>query len=138
MLREATRRLGLGKRRMVHCGVAASACWGDREAMNRRDMLRFVAGGFPAATLAAPGRLLGSTSVERTRLGVCVYCLGIRSRAERARATRTDFTDPLSFLEYCRRLGAGGPFATLVRPAALGRRASLMRPGLVRVFQAVA
>ncbi|HUT89913.1 MAG TPA: sugar phosphate isomerase/epimerase family protein [Thermoguttaceae bacterium] len=76
--------------------------------MNRRDMLRFAAGGFSAATLASAGRLLGSTSAERTPLGVCVYCLGIRSRAERARGTPADFTDPLSFLEYCRQLGAGG------------------------------
>ena len=76
--------------------------------MNRRDMLVSVAGGFSAATLGAPGRLLGSTPVETTSLGVCVYCLGIRSRAERARGAKTDFTDPLSFLDYCHGLGAGG------------------------------
>ena len=76
--------------------------------MNRRDMLVSVAGGLSAAMLGPAGRLLGSTSAERTPLGVCVYCLGIRSRAERARGTPTDFTDPLSFLEYCRQLGAGG------------------------------
>ena len=76
--------------------------------MNRRDVLRSMAGGLCAAALGAPAGLLGSTSSQRTRLGVCTYCLGIRSRAERARGTGVDFSDPLCFLDHCHQIGAGG------------------------------
>jgi len=45
---------------------------------------------------------------EKKRLGICVYCLGLRNRAERARDKKSNFTEPLNFLEYCRGIGAGG------------------------------
>lgn len=74
--------------------------------MNRRDVLLSIAGGFSASVLGAPSRLLGATELKKTQLGVCVYCLGIRCRAERGRGT--DLADPVNFLEHCRQLGAGG------------------------------
>ncbi len=76
--------------------------------MNRRDVLLSVGGGLSASLLGAPGGLFASTSSDKTGLGVCVYCLGIRGRAERTRGGQADFFDPLTFLEHCRRLGAGG------------------------------
>jgi len=74
--------------------------------MNRRDVLLSIAGGFSASVLGVPARLLGATELNKTQLGVCIYCLGIRSRAERSHGT--DLTDPVNFLEHCRQLGAGG------------------------------
>ena len=41
-------------------------------------------------------------------MGVCVYCLGLRNRAERARDKNSNLADPLNFLEYCHSIGAGG------------------------------
>jgi sugar phosphate isomerase/epimerase len=76
--------------------------------MNRRDVLLSIGGGISASLLGTPRRLLGSSFSDKTGLGVCIYCLGIRSRAERQRGGRADFSDPLTFLEYCHRLGAGG------------------------------
>jgi len=67
-----------------------------------------MAGGLSAATLGAPRPLPGATPVEPTSLGVCVYSLGIRRRAARARGAEADLADPVRFLEYCRGLGAGG------------------------------
>lgn len=74
--------------------------------MNRRDVLSSIVGGLSASVLGAPARLFGAPESKKTRMGVCVYCLGIRARAERARGT--DLTDPVNFLEHCRQLGAGG------------------------------
>ena len=76
--------------------------------MNRREMLISTASALSAGALGAPKWLFGSSSATKTQLGVCVYCLGIRSRAERTRGTGVDFADPLSFLEHCHGIGAGG------------------------------
>ena len=76
--------------------------------MNRRDVLLSIGGGLSTSVLGAPRRLLGSNSPKKTGLGVCVYCLGIRSRAQRPRSGGADLSDPLSFLGHCHRLGAGG------------------------------
>jgi len=74
--------------------------------MNRRDVLLSIAGGFSASLLGAPAHLVGATELKKTQLGVCFYCLGFRSRAERGRGN--DLADPVNFLEHCRQLGAGG------------------------------
>jgi sugar phosphate isomerase/epimerase len=76
--------------------------------MNRRDVLLSVAGGLSAVATGPLGRTWGATSSGRTGLGVCIYCLSIRRRAERAQRAATDFADPLRFLDYCCQLGAGG------------------------------
>lgn len=77
--------------------------------MNRRDMLLSVAAGLSGSLLDASSGVCGQAgAAEKKRLGVCVYCLGLRNRAERARDKTSNFTDPLSFLEYCHGIGAGG------------------------------
>jgi sugar phosphate isomerase/epimerase len=75
--------------------------------MNRREMLRTLAGGVSATLMGAAARARAAETAERCGLGVCIYCLGIRNRFERERG-RTDFFEPLRFLEHCHELGAGG------------------------------
>jgi len=76
--------------------------------MNRREMLALLAGGVSGSVLTPSTGLFASSTTEKSRLGVCIYCLGIRSRAQRARGEKNRFDDPAGFLEYCGRLGAGG------------------------------
>ena len=83
--------------------------------MNRRDALFSLVGGLSATVFtvrgrvfAEPRRVLGATMRGKSRLGVCIYCLGLRNKAERARDASSDPADPMAFLEYCHRLGAGG------------------------------
>ncbi len=76
--------------------------------MNRRKMLFTLTGGVSASVLGAPAALFGEAAPGRTRLGLCIYCLGIRARAVRSGGGRKDFADPANFLEFCRGLGAGG------------------------------
>ena len=74
--------------------------------MNRREMLLTTAG-LSASLMAGPAGLFGQTAAEKKRLGVVVYCLGIRSRWEKSRG-QGDLSDPIRFLKYCHRLNAGG------------------------------
>lgn len=72
--------------------------------MHRRDFLR---GATTAAAVVAAGRgLRAGASPSRTAMGLCVYCLGHRVRADRGRPD--GLGDPLRFLEHARSLGAGG------------------------------
>jgi len=74
--------------------------------MNRREMLLSTAAGLSASLLGAKASGSAPASPERSQLGVCVYCRGLRIRAERSRGGNLD--DPLNFLEHCYKLGAGG------------------------------
>lgn len=84
-----------------------------RRAMNRREALLSIAGGLPASilgpcflgTLAEPSR---SQAAKKTALGVCIHSFGVRNSAERSSRAAKAFDEPLNFLEYCRKLGAGG------------------------------
>ena len=77
--------------------------------MNRREMLLSVAAGLSGSVLSTSFGMCGQTSSDnRNRMGVCVYCLGLRNRAERAHDRNSNPADPLNFLEYCRSIGAGG------------------------------
>lgn len=77
--------------------------------MNRREMSLSVTAGMSGSLLRTSTGLCGqAAAIEKRRLGVCVYCLGLRSRAERARDKDSNFADPLNFLEYCHGIGAGG------------------------------
>ena len=76
--------------------------------MNRREMLGLLAGGVSGCVVAPSASLFARSATQKSRLGVCIYCLGIRSRAQRARGEENRFDDPVNFLEYCHQLGAGG------------------------------
>jgi sugar phosphate isomerase/epimerase len=69
-------------------------------------MLRCVAGGLSASLVAAHNTARAQAPTEKTQLGIVLYCLGIRQRAERAGGR--NLSDPIAFLEHCRGLGAGG------------------------------
>jgi len=75
--------------------------------MNRREMLGTLAGATSAALLGGAARARAAEAPERCSLGVCIYCLGFRNRFEREQG-RTDFFDPVNFLDHCHKLGAGG------------------------------
>src|SRR5262245_50031232 len=65
---------------------------------------------FLAAATALPflPALAGAADGEgRKRLGVVLYSYAIRLSAERA-AVKTGLADPLTFVEHCHELGAGG------------------------------
>src|SRR5262249_51660556 len=65
---------------------------------------------FLAAATALPflPALAGAAVVDRRkRLGVVQYSYAIRLSAERA-AGKTGLADPLTFVEHCHELGAGG------------------------------
>ncbi len=79
--------------------------------IDRREMLLSAAGGL-AAAMAGPAARLWAAAAATTQLGLAVYCLGIRARAERE-AGNPDFNDPLKLLAFARGLGAGGIQAPL-------------------------
>lgn len=76
--------------------------------INRREMILSAAGGLSACWMGAPERLFGSPPPQRTRLGVCIHSYMIRPSAEKPGGKGGGFAAPLSFLEHCHRLGAGG------------------------------
>src|SRR5579884_2448701 len=86
--------------------------------LNRRDILAAWAGigttllGFPRVNV------LGAEP-ERTRMGVVIHSYGIRRSTDK----ESHLEDPLSFLDYCRRRGAGGVQTSLgVREEAYAAR----------------
>jgi sugar phosphate isomerase/epimerase len=62
------------------------------------------------ATLGPALADLGALAVpKKSKLGVCIHSYALRNRADRAGPKATDhFAEPLNFLEYCHRFGAGG------------------------------
>jgi sugar phosphate isomerase/epimerase len=76
--------------------------------MNRREMLFSIGGGLAASMLSAPARAVEPATPKRTKLGIDDFSYNIRSRAEKAGYTPKLTQDPLTFLKYCRSIGAGG------------------------------
>jgi sugar phosphate isomerase/epimerase len=76
--------------------------------MNRREMLRSLAGACSALALNSPANLSAAASRGTTRLGIVTYCLGIRQKAMAKGGAGKSLSDPLTFLEECHALGAGG------------------------------
>jgi sugar phosphate isomerase/epimerase len=60
-----------------------------------------------AALPFAPALAAASRADRRNRLGVVLYSYALRLSSERA-AGKTGLADPLTFLEHCHELGAGG------------------------------
>lgn len=75
--------------------------------MSRREAMGAMVGGLTAGLAASAGRAEDARR-KTTGLGVVIYCLGHRRRAEQARDPAADLFEPTAFLEYCHGLGAGG------------------------------
>ncbi|MFB0551898.1 MAG: sugar phosphate isomerase/epimerase family protein [Phycisphaerae bacterium] len=86
--------------------------------MNRREVLCSIAGGLAAATIGDLGRIYGAEQAKRSRLGIADFSYNIRLRAERSGQMnpahqrwawmKGKLGDPLSFLDHCHNIGAGG------------------------------
>ncbi len=89
--------------------------------MHRRQALKTLAAG-AAALNAFPG-LGAQNQPPPAKLGIVVYCLGHRTQQLREPELGKDLSDPLTLLEHCRQLGAGGVQMPLgVRDAAYTRK----------------
>jgi sugar phosphate isomerase/epimerase len=84
--------------------------------IDRRTALARLAG---CTALATASRAVGAAEAteagepSRTGMGLVVYDCGIRRRWLQGREPQSDLFEPLTFLEHCRRLGAGGMQAAL-------------------------
>jgi sugar phosphate isomerase/epimerase len=76
--------------------------------MNRREALRLGVGALSAACAGLSLEALGAGQEGKTRLGVCIYCFGLRQQAGLKAEPGSDLFEPGAFLEHCHRLGAGG------------------------------
>jgi sugar phosphate isomerase/epimerase len=76
--------------------------------LNRRQLMgaltAAVAGGLTLAGRRSPA----AQSTQRSGLGMCIYCLGLQRRWRKQRDDGPDLFDPVTFLDYCHGLGAGG------------------------------
>ena len=74
--------------------------------MNRRQALQQILG---TASVLAVGRGTCGAAAEpkRSGMGLVSYCLAYRQKLLRQQA-KSDLADPLGFLDFCHRLGAGG------------------------------
>ena len=77
------------------------------QTMNRRDMLFSMATGLAAFTLGDVARAYGG-GAKKSRLGIADFSYNIRLRAERTGRMKGRLGDPLTFLDHCHKLGAGG------------------------------
>jgi sugar phosphate isomerase/epimerase len=75
--------------------------------MHRRDMLLLLAAG---SSLTVRGKVLGAAlpAGKKRGLGLVIYTLGLRQKAMQAERPKRDLFEPLTYLDYCRSLGAGG------------------------------
>lgn len=75
--------------------------------MTRRRMLARTTAALPVL-LCDPAAPLSAEAPVRRRLGICGYSFNLHWKAARDGAPGARFKDPIEFLEYCGRLGAGG------------------------------
>ena len=75
--------------------------------MNRRDMLAMLVGSL-STSITAKDSLSRKSEIIPLKIGLVVYCQGIRIRYEREKNPSQPFDDPMNFLEHCHRFGAGG------------------------------
>jgi sugar phosphate isomerase/epimerase len=69
---------------------------------NRRELLSSMGGAVLASTLGGKRSLRAQSSSPRRGVGVCIYSYHRRMGSDRS------FVEPMSFLEYCRGVGAAG------------------------------
>jgi len=76
--------------------------------MNRRDVLRSIAGGLTAATIGDLTRVYGAGRGGKSRLGIAQFSYSARLRADRSATVKKRLADPLNFIDHCHKVGAGG------------------------------
>ncbi len=76
--------------------------------MDRRDVLRSIAGGLTAATIGDLTRVYGAARVTESRLGIAQFSYSARLRADRSAQAQGRLADPLNFIDHCHKVGAGG------------------------------
>ncbi len=76
--------------------------------MNRRDLLRSIAGGLMATTIGDLTRVYGAGRVRGSRLGIAQFSYSARLRADRSAQVKDRLADPLNFIDHCHKVGAGG------------------------------
>ncbi len=81
--------------------------------MHRREVLRRSTGVVAGALLGGVSSLAAAQPAGRTSMGLVAYCLGFRQRADKQRNPQADLFEPMTFLEHCQKLGAGGIQASL-------------------------
>ena len=69
---------------------------------NRRELLVSMGGAALASTLGGRAPVGAEPGPRRSGVGVCIYSYHLHARADRS------FFEPMSFLEYCHGIGAGG------------------------------
>jgi len=92
--------------------------------MNRREALQLIAASMSASMLPAT-LASGDDRPAKTGLGLVIYCCQFRSRMLTRATPAIDLFDPLTFLNHCRSLGAGGMqnrLGVLEAPEALALR----------------
>lgn len=80
------------------------------EMMTRRQILRMSSAAAALASAAAPR---AQAQQRKTGMGIGNSSYSQRSSADRRSASKEPLTEPLSFLEHCHQLGAGGIQASL-------------------------
>lgn len=76
--------------------------------MDRRDVLRSIAGGFAAATIVDLKRAYGTGQSSKSQLGIAQFSYSARLRADRSAKSKGRLSDPLNFIDHCHKAGAGG------------------------------
>jgi sugar phosphate isomerase/epimerase len=96
--------------------------------LSRRELLISCAGALPVLAAAAEP----ATGPKRTPMGVVIHSYHLRNSAEKDRPEADRLDDPLRFLNYCAKLGAGGVQVALgfrdeAYPGKLRRQAEAQR-----------
>lgn len=91
--------------------------------MTRRNAVRLLAGSSLAAVMPAAARSESTKPPRRTGMGLVIYDCSIRRRWMRKSDPEFDLFEPLTFLQHCQSLGAGGMQASLgvMKPAEIDR-----------------
>src|SRR3990167_4923297 len=75
--------------------------------MNRREALQLIAASTSASMLSA-ALSAGEDRPAATGLGLVIYCCQFRSQMLAKATPAIDLFEPVTFLDHCKSLGAGG------------------------------
>ncbi len=99
--------------------------------MNRRDALRAMT--VSTIALSRTPLLPADEPLQRSGLGLVLYCCGLRRKHHQGDSPGEDLFAPAVFLEHCRRVGAGGmqvPLGVLETADAIALRRKAEQDGL--------